>query len=210
MVCVPASMITALLIDHTNFHMNNDSLGRMIYEWFISQCTDCRSKLEYNRSHIDLTSFLGCGDTKDAIGTKCIQAVIELQMSLKSKESKLAGYIRKDIKCSMDAPTTSPSESQNNFTKHFESHINSTMNISKSLPTLLNKNDRRIKLNNDKAVRELASHNLVSCAPTKNYLNKKGQGLADHYFDRSINYKSARVGPNKFLVWNFDLVKEPE
>ena len=131
-------------------------------------------------------------------------------MSLRSKESKLAGYIRKDIKCSMDASTTSPSESQNNFTKHHDKSVNSKMNISKSLPTLLSKNDRRMKRNNDNAMRELASNNLSSCAPTKTYLNKKGQGLADRYFDISVSYKSARVGPKKFLVWNFDLVKEPE
>ena len=153
-------------------------LGLVVYNWIVSQTSNCQTRLEYGKSHEELSQFLSRNGTKSALGTKCIQSMMELQMSLKTKESKLAGYLRQDIKCSMEACTTSPSECQNRFTKHIESKINSQMNLSSSIRNLIDKNDGRIKRNDNGAIRELASENVSSYAPTKSYLIRKGQGCS--------------------------------
>ena len=48
--------------------------------------------------------------------------------------------------------------------------------------------------------------NMGSRAHTTNYLGRNGQGLANTYFDASLEMKSARLGFNHFVSWNFDLV----
>ena len=60
-------------------------------------------------------------------------AIVELQMNLQTKESKLAGYHWKDLKDTMEACTTSPVESMNCSLKHKSSKVNSTLNLDTSL-----------------------------------------------------------------------------
>ena len=108
-------------------------LGKLIFTWLLSQSTDVESKEEYERSQADLTKFLKRSDTTEMIGEDCVNAVLDLQNTLRTKEYKLAGYRRNEIKCGMDACTTSPVESNNNAIKHGPSGINSKMNLSKSV-----------------------------------------------------------------------------
>ena len=75
--------------------------------------------------------------TFKALGSDCINGFLALKESLKSKESKLAGYVRHELTNCMDACTTSPVESNNNALKHGPSKITSTMNIDKSTVRLL-------------------------------------------------------------------------
>ena len=76
-----------------------------------------------------ITRFLNLKEPSNAIGRECVKAMVELQLSLKSKESKLAGYRRINWKCSMDACTTSPAESTNNLVKHSLPKMNSLFDL---------------------------------------------------------------------------------
>ena len=125
--------------------------------------------------------------------------------NLRTKESKLAGYLRIDIKRCMDAKTTSPAESQNSLIKSGPSKIASNMNIDKSINRLLKGITNRYNIRLKSACQELAQRNYSSCAPTKDYLIKKGQGLLDAQYDKRMDMKSAQIGVNKFLSWNFDV-----
>ena len=54
--------------------------------------------------------------------------------------------------------------------------------------------------------RELATSSTSSRAPTKDYLIKKGQGFANQNHATSKTMKSARIGFNEFIAWDFDVV----
>ena len=70
--------------------------------------------------------------------------------------------------------------------------------------------DRRLKKRLDDAKRELSKRNAALRAPTVKYLTQRGQSLGDRNFDNSLKFKSAQIGPNKFIAWNFDLVDADE
>ena len=108
----------------------------------------------------------------------------------------------------MDACTTSPAESQNNSLKHKSSNVNSRMNLSTSVRKVVDGISDRLERRKSKADRELSQTNMSSQAPTKNYLIKKGQGLADCNFDASLERKSARLGTNHTISWNFELTND--
>jgi len=82
--------------------------GQLIFTWLLSQSTDCTTKEEYDRSHEELSQFLYLPEVVGVLGEDCINAVISLQENLRSKESKLAGYMRNDIKSCMDATHVPP------------------------------------------------------------------------------------------------------
>ena len=51
---------------------------------------------------------------------------------------------------------------------------------------------------------QLAMTNYASRAPTKEYLICQGQAYVDQNFDRRLHLKSAMIGRERWLVWNFD------
>ena len=79
---------------------------------------DCRTRDEYQRYHAELTVFLNKPATKRAIGSKGVNAIKKMKRELRSKEHKLAGYIRHGIKSNMLAMTTSPAECHNHHIRH--------------------------------------------------------------------------------------------
>jgi len=137
---------------------------------------------------------------------ECIKSITELQMNLKSKESKLAAYQCFDLKCSMEACTTSSAESMNHSIKHTASKVNSRVNLDNSLCKIVNGVTNRLQRRQKLAHREMNQNNLSSKSPTREYLIQKGQGLADQFYDDSLKLKSARLGFNSLISWNFDLV----
>ena len=124
---------------------------------------------------------------------------------LKSRESKLAVYKHMYMKCSMDACTTSPVEGWNYVIKHVFK-CNSRVKIENSFRKICVGMNDRIKRRHNKAKREMTTQNMASRAPTAAYVNDQGQGLADRNFDYSMEFKSAQIGPQSFIAWNFDLV----
>ena len=142
-------------------------------------------------------------DTVEVLGDDCINAVIALQNSLRSKESKLAGYRRQGKKCTMDNYANSAVESVNNVTKHGPYGINAKMNLSKSLKRLLKGILNRFNKSQNTAQRTLYQRNQASKAPTSDQVTPKGQALLDRNYDERLNCKSVRVGTNEWCVWNF-------
>ena len=57
---------------------------------------------------------------------------------------------------------------------------------------------------------DLGKTNLSSRAPTNEYIIRKGQALADQFYDQSINLRAARTGPTSYIVWSFDVVEIEE
>ena len=142
----------------------------------------CETPMEYRRTHNELTRFLNLGTTVTVLGMECIKSITELQMNLKSKESKLAAYQRFDLKCSMEACTTSPAESMNHSIKHTASKVNSRVNLDNSLCKIVNGVTNRLQRRQKLAHREMNQNNLSSKSPTREYLIQKGQGLADQCY----------------------------
>ena len=137
--------------------------GLILYNWLASFSRECETDVEYRRSHNELTRFLSRPDTMSILKRHCVQSVMELQSNLASKQAKLAGHIRADRKCSMDASTTSPAESQNHSIKHHGSYVNSRMRLSTSMSRVVdgitNKNLRR----KNAAIRELGKITTFFC-----------------------------------------------
>jgi len=184
--------------------------GQLIFTWLLSQSTDCTTKEEYDRSHEELSQFLYLPEVVGVLGEDCINAVISLQENLRSKESKLAGYMRNDIKSCMDACTTSPVEGNNRVIKHGPSFINSRMNLDKTMARLMKGVNNRLQRRRNRARRELNETNNASCAPTKDYVIRKGQALIDRNYDARLHQKSSQLGPLRFISWNFDPVDAVE
>jgi hypothetical protein len=178
-------------------------LGKLIFLWFLSQSNDCETKEEYDRSHKELIKFLSLNETMKVLGDKCVNAITNLQDNLRSKEYKLAGYMRLNITNCMDACTTSPVESNNNTLKHGPAAINAKMNLDNTMRRLLGGINNRFERRKKKAKRELYSTNYASCAPTKDHLIRKGQGLIDRHHDAHHYCKSVMMGPNQWFVWNW-------
>ena len=179
-------------------------LGMILYLWFMSQCTDVETKFEYDRSQKELLKFLKMKTTRKVLGKKCIHAVKELQKNLQTKEAKLANYIRMGMKNCMDACTTSPVESNNNAIKHGAFKVTSNMNIDKVTKNLMNHINSRLRKRRHKAIRQVNQVSKASRAHTKNHVIPKGQGLIDRNYDAREHGKSAQVGPNKYIVFDFD------
>ena len=174
--------------------------------WLLSQCTDCETKQEYDRSHTELTKFLQREHVQGALSQECIAAVTSLQDNLKTKEYKLAGYIRMDRMNCMDACTTSPVEGNNNAIKHGPSRLNSNLNIDNMTKKLVDGIQDRLRKRINGAIREMNKSNKASRAPTKEYLIRKGQGLVDRHYDERRFYKTVQLAPTKWIAWNFNNV----
>ena len=109
----------------------------LIYQWFLSHCTQRETKHEYDCSQQRLTKFLSLEETVKTLKKQCICHIFTLQESLLTKEYKLVSYIQMDIRNCMDACTTSLVELNNNSIKHgsFGDHAN--MNLDKSTQKMI-------------------------------------------------------------------------
>ena len=85
---------------------------------------DVVTKAEYDKSNELLEKFLYEADTVQVIGTKCRNAVLNLQEELQSGEAKYAGYIQNNVKNTMGAMTTSPVEGHNRVLKNVPLKVN--------------------------------------------------------------------------------------
>ena len=140
------------------------------------------------------------------LSNDCKNAIIALQESLKTKEYKLAGYVRHAIKDCMDACTTSPVESNNNTVKHGPSFVNARMNLDNSICKLTNGVNLRLNRRRHAAEREMNKTNKASCAPTKDYTTKRGQALIDRNHDNRVKVRWAQVGPEEWIAWQFERI----
>ena len=179
-------------------------LGQLIFTWLISQSTDCTTKPEYGRSQLELKSFLYLEEVIDVLGVQCVKAIVTFQDHLKTNEYKLAGYVRDDIKNCMDVCSTSPVEGNNCVIKHGPSFINFRMNLDKTIYRRMQGINNRLQRRRNRVLRELNKFNQASCAPTKDYVIRKGQALIDRSYDARHNHKKAQIAPLCFLSWNFD------
>ena len=180
-------------------------IGVVTYLWLQFQCTDVETQAEYNRSHNELTKFLGEEETLSVLSSECMKAIIELQGKLRTREHKLAAYQRMNRKNTMDACTTSPAEANNFCIKHIFK-CNFRKKIENSMKQVCQGTDRRLIKQLDAAKQTLSKRNAASRAPTVAYLTQRGQSLGDRNFDNSLKFKSAQVGPTKFIAVNCDLV----
>ena len=166
-------------------------------------CSSDETKDEYDRSNSILSDILTEQDTIDAVGEKCVEAMILLQANLKSKEQYLAHYRRIDITMCLDAMTTSPVESMNELTKHGPNSIDSNMNISRSIMTMTKGHDERSQSHHKKAIQDLNKTNLASRAPTKYDIHQKCQSMIDQNFDFSKHVNCVRVADEEWKSFYF-------
>ena len=155
-------------------------------------CTHVEDKAEWGFCLRALESFLSLESTKAALSQGCIAAVKDFANVLMNKESRLA-----NCKCmfstnSLDASTTSPVESMNSIVKFGKDGVSSNMNLSKSLSSVLHGTDDRMNFRNDEALRQMSKSSCCSRAPTKDDVNKKGQGLLDASYDVRLHFKAAQ------------------
>lgn len=177
--------------------------GNYLCKSFNRQCSEHKTKVEYDRSHDLLSEVLLTPECKAAIGDKCIAAVQELQMKLRTKERYLANYRRNALTMCMQAKTTSPVESMNNITKHGSHAVDSNMNLSKSVQTMTDGADARLGAYENDSIREMGIRNRASHAPTKDDVHRKTQYLMDQNWDCRLQRKYAQVAPNEWLSWSF-------
>ena len=180
-------------------------LGDVVFQWFMKMSKDCHSPAEYNRYHAELSCFLGKAATRKALSKKGIAAIFRLKRTLRDKEHKLAGYVRHGIKNNMGAMTTSPTEGQNLHIRHGPDAIGVKYQSHTALRRFLHRVQRNLKQRRQRAHAELARNTLFSRAWTKDFLIRKGQALLDRNHAKRLHLKSARLGPDQFIMWNFDI-----
>ena len=175
-----------------------------MYRWLQQQSTYVESKNEYDRSYELLLEFLSRKETVDDLGEECIAAVKKLQSQLRTKEFKLANYLRFQIRNSNDASTTSPVESANSWMKSGDVNVDSNMNANNSTTRVVRGINNRLKKRKNEAMREVKKTYKASCAPTNPFVISKGQGQIDHCYDCRLHMKSAWINADTCLVWDFD------
>ena len=78
------------------------------------------------------------------------------------------------------------------------------MDLDKSTKRMIDGFNNRLHRRRNTARRDKLMTNNASYAPTKHLFVKRGQGLIAHNHDRSEYYKSAQIGPYRWLSWNFN------
>ena len=169
-----------------------------MYSLIMRQCTEVETKAEWDQSWKELNKFLSLKETTDVLSSRCIEKVREMSLKLQSKESRLANYHRVFITNCMDAATTSPVESMNSTLKSGDEGVNSNMNLSNTLRSAISSTSKRIERRNNEAHRDLSLSSYSSRAPTKDQINKKGQGLLDASYDSRSRFKGEK-GERYFL-----------
>lgn len=143
--------------------------------------------------------------TKKALGKECIAAMVELNLSLREKEHKLAGYVRHGIKNNMGTMTTLPTEQHNKPICHDEGHCSVRHHTHAALRLLINRIARNFRACRAQAHSDLVRSCVFSNAWTSDYLIWKGQALLNHNHTNRKFLKSARLSRTVFISWNFDI-----
>ena len=188
--------------------LSDCSSGDIFYQWLLLPCNNCHTQEECKRYHDDLVDFLQLPSTVRAVGKPCVDAVKDLQLDMYTKQAKFAGYQRHYVKGATSAMTTSPAEGQILNTRKLGVNAQTPMDrsVKKSLGRVVsNYCDRHAA-----AQRELAYVSLSSRSPTSQYLNQRGEGLLDRYYDARKFLKSARKSEFTWLTWNNDIIDQPE
>ena len=192
---------------HTSDHIIFfHGLGDFFYVSLYRMCSNDETKDEYDKSNAILADILLEEATLEAVGVDCVEAMTLLQSKLKRKEKHLAHYKRMGITMCLDAMTTSPVESMNQLTKHGPMGANANMNLSKSIMTMTNAHDTRIKDHHHKATRSVGMVNLSSNGPTKYDVHHKCQYMLDQNFDRGKKVNYVRMSDEEWI--GFNLCKE--
>ena len=95
------------------------------------------------------------------MSNECINAIVALKTTLRNKESKFAGYQRRNIRNSLDAMTTSPVEGNNRVIKHGPFKVTSNMNLDKSTRRIVQGINSRIRLRNEAAAKEVSLNDTI-------------------------------------------------
>ena len=93
----------------------------------------------------------------------------KLQSQLRTKEFKLANYLRFQIRNSNDASTTSPVESANSWMKSGDVNVDSNMNANNSTTRVVRGINNRLKKRKNEAMREvkkLTRHHVHQPTPS--------------------------------------------
>ena len=106
--------------------------GDWLYMTFMHQACVYETKEHYNASHQMVTDLVNDFYRDGMISNNLKEAISSFQIKLHNKQQYLAYYVRKNIRNSFDAMTTSPVESCNNHLKH-QSKASTLNNMSKSL-----------------------------------------------------------------------------
>ena len=166
---------------------------------------DCRTRDEYHRYHTELRVFLNKTATKRAIGSKGVNAIKKMKRELRSKEHKLAGYIRHGIKSNMLAMTTSPAECHNHHIRHGIDNASCRHPCHESIRRTVTRIQRAFRERRGRAHDELSSVSMFSRAWSSDFLIRKGQALVDRNHARRLHLKCARLTTYTFICWNFDV-----
>ena len=167
----------------------------------MSLCNDVTTKAEYDKSNDLLKIFLYEDETIKVIGTKCRNAVLNLQEELRSDEAKYAGYVRHSVKNAMGVMTTSAVEGHNRVLKHGPMKVNAQHHLHNVMTRIMKTIRWQLSKSRNHATRQLSRTNTASNAPTKQYLINEGQALMDRNFDMRCHVKSAQVSPNRWIAW---------
>lgn len=194
MVVAIASMLTLHLCITGNF----------FYTLFARQCNEHLTQEEYLKSFRILDYVLEESSTKAVLSEKCLHQIKSFANNIKLKESKLANYVRRFTYLCMDAMTTSPVEGNNNAIKHGPNRIHSRMHLNTALPNVYAGINSRIDRSTKQAKRDLTRTSYSSRASSADFVNGKGQSLADGNFDSRFIYKGAQIAEEAWLVWCFD------
>ena len=98
-------------------------VGDLVVQWFMEMSKDCHTPTEYNRYYVELLVFLNKPETENAITKERMTAIKKLKLTLRDKESKLAGYVCHGTRNHMVAMTSLPVEGQNLHLRHGEDKI---------------------------------------------------------------------------------------
>ena len=166
---------------------------------------DCRNKPEYDRYHAELSIFLGLKTTKSMLTRDCINAIKQMKRELRSRENKLAGYVRHCMKSHMLAMTTSPVEGQNVHLRHGGDQLGERYHTNDAVRRMVTRIQRNFRARRARAFDELSRNCIFSIAWTGTYFIRKGQALVDRFHAKRRWLKSARLSRDTYITWNFDI-----
>ena len=192
------------LITHFSSH-----LGTVVLAWLLRLCNENETKFEHDMSHLLLQDFLKDSLTLQALGKKCVAAIQKFAENLLAKENYVAHHRKLYITNSMDAQTTSPVESQNNIIHNYLG-INSKMNADKTISLIAENSKRTYDEDQRKGIKSLNETNLSSRAPTRDFIHKKSQAIADQNFEAAKSYAYCQVSERTWWVWYFDHIEGGE
>lgn len=169
---------------------------------FMCQCNSFITKEQYEKSNTILSSWINSTIMSNLLGQDLIDALNRFQLSLISKQSYLAQYIRKDIYMSADAMTTSPVESMNDLIKN-KQNINSRLNLSNTVDRIITDHKTRYNDHVNKALMQMNRTVLSSQAPTKDHIHPKCQHMIDFLYDTSHRLKCIQTNECEWICWDF-------